>query len=160
MNRRMMMVVMLALAAMLASPAMAAREWRGGYGNGPGAVRDVTSVPGLNLSAEQTERVKTLREAHLKDIEPLLDQIQARGQELRKLWLAETPEREKILALQKVVHGLRGQLLEKLAAYHLAVRQILTPEQQAKIKDFAVEQHMRHRGAGMRWGPPQGAGQP
>ncbi len=150
MNRWIVIVVMLALAAMAASPAMAAREWRGGYGNGPGAVRDVTSVPGLNLTAEQTEKVKTLREAHLKEIKPLLDQIHVRGIELRKLWLAETPDRERIMTLQREVHGLSGQFLEKLAAYHLELRQILTPEQQSKIKDFVGERHMRHGDADRR----------
>jgi len=85
-----------------------------------------------------------------------------KGRQLRELWLAQTPDRERILALQQEVHELRGRLLEKLAAYRLEVRQILTPEQQARVQTFEAQRHRGRGGAaGMERGqgghPPMGA---
>ena len=141
-------VAVIVLAAIAASPATANREWRGGYGSGPGNVTDIAGVPGLNLSPEQTERIGTLRAAHRRDIRPLQEQLMGKGKQLRELWLAKRPDKERILPLQREVHDLRGQLLEKLATYRLEVLRMLTPDQQAKVQTFEAE---RHRG---RMGPP------
>jgi Spy/CpxP family protein refolding chaperone len=142
MKKGMITVAVIALAALAASPAKAHREWRGGYGSGPGNVADIAGISGLDLSAEQTERIAALREAHRRDIRPLQEQLMAKGRQLRELWLAKTPDRERILALQQEVHDLRGRLLEKLAAYRLEVLQILTPDQRAKVQAFEAQRHM------------------
>lgn len=162
-----MLTALIIMGGIAASPAGAHREWRGGYGSGPGNVEDVAGAPGLNLTAEQAERIGALREVHRRDIRPLQDRLMGKGRQLRELWLAKTPDRERILALQREVHELRGQLLEKLAAYRLEVRQLLTPEQQAKMRAFEAERGMgRMDPAGMErlrnpnWGeggqPPAG----
>ncbi len=158
MKKGMIIVAVIVLAAIAASPATAAhREWQGGYGSGPGNVTDIAGIPGLNLSAEQTERIGALREAHRRDIKPLQEQLMGKGRQLRELWLAKTPDRERILALQREVHDLRGRLLEKLAAYRLEVLQMLTPDQQAKVQTFEAERHMGRMGAaGMDRGPSPG----
>lgn len=148
MKNGMITIAVIVLAAIAASPATAAhREWQGGYGRGPGDVADIAGVPGLNLSPEQTERIGALREAHLRDIKPLQEQLVGKGRQLRDLWLAKTPDRESILALQREVHDLRGRLLMKLAAYRLEVMQMLTPAQQAKVRTFDVERRMGQMGA-------------
>jgi Spy/CpxP family protein refolding chaperone len=153
MKKGVMTFALIALAAIAASPAAADREWRGGYGHGPGTVADIAGIPGLNLSAEQTERIEALREAHRKDIRPLQEQLMGKSRRLRELWLARTPDRERILALQHDVHDLRGRLLEKLAVYRLDVLRMLTPDQQVKAKIFEAERHRGRMGAGMNRGP-------
>jgi Spy/CpxP family protein refolding chaperone len=158
--RKGMILAVAVLAALLASPALAAREWGEGYGRGPGAARDVASVPGLNLTAEQTEKISVLREAHLREIRPLLGELFGKGKGLREMWLAKTPDRERIMALQREVHDLRGRLLEAFAAYRLEVRQMLTLEQQEKLRAFDAEWQMRHREAPrMGRGPHHGPGE-
>ena len=152
MKRTAMVVALIVGMAIGPSPAAAHREWRGGYGSGPGNVADIAGIPGLNLSAEQSERIGALREAHRSDIKPLQEELMGKGRQLRELWLAKTPDREKILALQREVHTLRGRLLEKLAAYRLGVLQMLTPDQQAKVRAFEAERHMGRMG-------PAGTGQ-
>ncbi len=155
MKRTAMVVALIVGMAIGPAPAAAHREWRGGYGSGPGNVADIAGTPGLNLSAEQSERIGALREAHRRDIKPLQEELMGKGRQLRELWLAKTPDREKILALQHEVHNLRGRLLEKLAVYRLGVLQMLTPDQQAKVQAFEAE---RHRG---RMGPAvTGQGRP
>ena len=154
MKRTAMVVALIVGMAIAASPAAAHREWRGGYGSGPGNVADIAGTPGLNLSAEQSERIGALREAHRRDIKPLQEELMGKGRQLRELWLAKTPDREKILALQREVHDLRGRLLEKLAAYRLGVLQMLTPDQQAKVRAFEAERHRGRMGpAGTGQGP-------
>jgi hypothetical protein len=38
-----------------------------GYGYGPGNVADIGAARGLDLTAEQTEKINAMRAAHLKD---------------------------------------------------------------------------------------------
>jgi Spy/CpxP family protein refolding chaperone len=141
-------VAVIALAAVAASPAMAYRGMGAGYGSGPGNVADIGAARGLDLTAEQTEKINVLREAHMKDIKPHQDQMLSKSRELRSLWLAATPDKEKILALQKEVQGLRDQLTDKRTAYRLEVRQVLTPEQQAKVQAYGTGRGMERMGGG------------
>ena len=136
MKKLRMSVAVCVLAVIAAAPAMAHREMRAGYGSGPGNVEDIAAERGLDLTAEQREKINTLREAHLRDIKPLQDQLYVKSRELRGLWLAKTPDRESILALQKEVQALRNQLMDKITTYRLDAWQFLTPEQQAKIRPY------------------------
>jgi len=147
MKKGMITAVVIALAAIGTSTAAAHREWQGGYGSGPGNVADISGIHGLDLSAEQAARIRALREAHRRDIRPLQEGLREKGRQLRELWLATAPDRERIMTLQREAHDLRGRLLEKLASYRLEVLQMLTPDQQAKVRAFEAE---RHRG---RMGP-------
>ena len=147
----MTVITVIVLAAIVASPAMAHREMGVVYGSGPGSVADIAAVRGLDLTSGQTERINALREAHLNDIKPLQDQLFVKGGDLRRLWLARTPDQERIMSLQKEVQGLRNQLMDKLTAYRMEVWQILTPEQQAKIQAYGPGSGMRRMGGpGMR----------
>lgn len=52
------------------------------------------------------------------------------------------------MALQKEAQGLRDQLTDKRTAYRLEVRQVLTPEQQAKVQAYGTERGMARMGGG------------
>lgn len=159
MKKLMTVVAVLALAAVVASPAMAYRGMRAGYGSGPGNVEDIGAVRGLNLSTEQTQKINNLREAHLKEIKPLRDQLYSKSGDLRILWLAKTPDQEKILALQKEVRSLRDQLFDKYTIYRLEARKVLTPEQLTKVQSYVgMGRGMARGGAGMRGGYAPGWG--
>jgi Spy/CpxP family protein refolding chaperone len=148
MKKLMTVVAVIALAAVVASPAMAYRGMGGGYGYGPGNVADIGAARGLDLTAEQTAKINAMREAHLKDIKPLQDQMYSKSGELRNLWLAVTPDREKILALQKEAQVLRDQMTDKRTTYRLEVRKVLTPEQQAKVQAYGTGRGMARMGGG------------
>ena len=153
MKKVMLIVAVIALAAIVASPAMAHRGMGAGYGSGPGDVADIGATRGLDLTAEQTEKINAMRAAHLKDIQPLQDQMYSKSRELRSLWLAATPDKEKIVALQKEAQGLRDQLTDKRTTYRLEVRKILTPEQQAKVQAYGAGRGMaRMGGHAYGWG--------
>jgi Spy/CpxP family protein refolding chaperone len=152
-------IVVYFLAMIAATSAAADREMRVGYGSGPGHFEDIAVERGLDLTAEQRERIMTLRQVHMKDIRPLQERLYVKSRELKGLWLATTPDRERILPLQKEVQTLRNQLLDRLTTYHLEVRQLLTPEQQAKIRSHGPERRPpRMGGPGMRGDREQGRG--
>jgi len=69
--------------------------------------------------------------------------------ELRKMWLQENPDKDKILALQKEVRTLRDQLEDKATAHKLEIRKVLTPEQREKLVNSGW-------GKGMGFGPRGG----
>jgi Spy/CpxP family protein refolding chaperone len=154
MTKKMTVFAVIALAVIIAAPAMAYRDMRVGYGSGPGNVEDIAAERGLDLTAEQKEKINTLRETHLKDVRPLQDQLFVKSRELKDLWLAKTPDRESILALQKEVQALRNQLMEKLTTYRLDAWQLLTSEQQTKVRQHGPERRpLWMGGPGMMGGP-------
>ena len=159
MKKLWMCVAVCVLAVIASAPVMAHREMRAGYGSGPGNVEDIAKARGLDLTAEQREKISILREAHLKDIKLLQDRLYVRSRDLRGLWLAKTPDRESIMALQKEVQALRNQLMDKITIHRLEVRQILTPEQQAKIRSYGPWRRPRRMGGpGMRGDHEHGRG--
>jgi Spy/CpxP family protein refolding chaperone len=146
-------VTILALAAV--SPALAERGRGYGemHGRGPESVADATTIPGLELTPEQAEKIGVLREAHLRESEPLRGELAGKGRALRELWLARTPDRERIMTLQREVLELRARLGERRKDYREQVRRILTPEQQARMEAFERERRPHHE-RGMHDPPP------
>lgn len=161
MKKLMTMIAVIALAAVMTSPAEARRGWGGNPGDG--YYYDLAATPGLNLTAEQSGKLNALREAHLREIKPLQDQRYSKSSEMRLLWLERTPDQKKILTVQKEVRTLRDQLYDKRTAYWLEANKILTPEQQTKLqaygagRDYGSGKGMRGRG-GMGMGPGMGQG--
>ena len=99
----------------------------------------------LNLTAEQIEKIRVLRESFQKDIIPLRTQKYERTAELRLLWMQMNPDPDKIKAKQQQIHNLIWQLLEKSRDYQLAFRDILTPEQLAKFLELGGVRYHDHR---------------
>ena len=145
-----MIVAAIALASVVASPALAYRGGGEQQNRGPGYGYGMTyATQGLNLTTEQTQKMNDLRATHLKEIRPLEDQLYVKGRDLRELWLAKTPDREKILSLQKEIQALQNQLAEKQTTYRLEARKVLTPEQLAKLQSYAGMQRGMARGGGI-----------
>ena len=99
----------------------------------------------LNLTAEQKEKIRVLKESYLKDKEPIRNQLYSRRMELRLLWLQTKPDPDKIKAKQKEIHDLKWEQQIKRTDYHLAFRDILTPEQLAK---YIALEHDSKQGKG------------
>ncbi len=159
MKKVMTVVAVIALAAVVASPAMAYRGMGGWYDRGPGSYAMMDASWGIDLTTEQTQKINALRESHLKEIKPIQDQLYSKSGDLRLLWLAKTPDQEKVLALQKEVRNLRDQLADKMTSFRLEARKVLTPEQLAKVQSSqGMGRHMSRGGAGMRGGYAPGWG--
>lgn len=87
----------------------------------------------LNLTTEQLQKMQALREAFWKEIAPLQNELVSKRLELRSLWLQPKPDPDKILAKQKEINALTAKVQENVSKHCLEMRQILTPEQQAKL---------------------------
>lgn len=139
MKKMMTVIAVIAVTAVVASsPAEARRGVGGGYAGG--GYYDLATAPGLNLTAEQSEKLSSLREAHLREVKPLRDQMYSKGGELRLLWLQRTLDQQKIRTVQNEVRTLRDQLYDKQTAYRLEAQKILTPEQQTKLQAYGASQ--------------------
>lgn len=91
----------------------------------------------LNLTADQKTRIEALRNAHLRDIKPLQDQMFSKGGDLKLLWLQTNPDKEKIVAAQRELRAIRDKMEDKAVAHRVDVFNILTPEQQEKARAFS-----------------------
>jgi Spy/CpxP family protein refolding chaperone len=123
---------------------------------GPGAERDYgpyshgprsphfSSWSHLNLTPDQVEKIKALRESFFKEKIPLQNKMVRERLELKALWMQTNPDEQKILAKQKEIDTLRAQIEEKAIKNRLEMRKILTPEQQAEWMYF----RSRHGGWG------------
>lgn len=130
-----MITLAVVMALAIASQAMA---FNGGYGRGRGGgpcfQGDVGGVAGLNLTDAQNEKIRALREAQLKEIQPLQEKMFSKRGELRQLWLQKNPDENKIKAAYKDMRTLRDQMQDKMLSHKMAMYKVLTPEQQSKLQ--------------------------
>jgi len=125
--------------------------FRQGWGRGnrlrPCDDFDPAVLSQLNLTVEQATEINVFRDTFLKDTKPLRDMMFSKRDDLRLLWLQQSPDQEKILAMQKEVSVLRNQIKEKSDVYRRNVYNVLTPEQKEKLKSYGPGRGFRQ---GMR----------
>lgn len=132
-----MTAMVLFFAAAIATSAFGFGWGRGpGFGYGPLSGGDLAQCAGVELTAEQKAQLDAMHEARLQEMKPLLEQMFAKRDALRKLWLEPNPDQAKILATQKEMRVLRDQLQDKMTAFRLDALKVFTPEQQEKVKSF------------------------
>jgi zinc resistance-associated protein len=130
-------VVLLALTLTLG---LAASSWaRPGCGMGGGM------MGAMNLNPDQAGKLFDLKEKFRTDTAEVRKQMMVKHAELAALWKAETPDDKAIVAKQKELNTLRGQMLEKSVAFRLAARKI-------------APQLAKGFGRGMGWGMGHGGG--
>jgi Spy/CpxP family protein refolding chaperone len=128
--------------------------WGRGPGYGPCGKGDFAGPAGLNLTPEQTARFKEMRVAQWNEMKPLREQMFAKRDAIRQLWLEPNPSQEKIAAAQKEMRSLRDQIQDRTTAFRLDALKVLTPEQQDNLRSSYSE-----RGSGPRRGMgPGGCG--
>jgi len=153
--------VMVTLTAMLVTAMIATTALAFGPGRGPGygpcGRGDFKGFGELNLTADQKTKLGELRDAQFKNAKPLRDQMIAKRDELRKLWLEPNPDQGKITAAQKEMRSVRDSMQDKMTASRLEMLKVLTPEQREKAKSFAAG-YRAGRGGGSGCGFDQGRG--
>ncbi len=130
-----------------------------GQGIGPGWGLNPGLLSALNLTAEQTENIRSLRESFEKETAPLRTQIFERKAEMRLLWMQMNADPEKTKAKQKEIHDLKWQMQEKVTDLRLAFRGLLTPEQLSKLLALGGERGHHGRKKGWRGRPGCSFGQ-
>jgi Spy/CpxP family protein refolding chaperone len=114
---KMSLAVLLALAltAGLAASSWAG-PWGGGWGGGWGCA--------MNLTPDQAGKLFDLRQKFMDDTAKLRKQMMVTRIDLAGLWNANKPDEKAIVAKQKELNALRGQMQEKMVAFRLAARQV------------------------------------
>jgi zinc resistance-associated protein len=115
------LVVVLALALSLG---MAASSWAGPWGGGMGGGMGHGMMGAMNLTPDQAGKFFDLKEKFRNETANLRKQMVVKGAELATLWKAENPDEKAIVAKQKELNTLRGQMAEKSVAFRLEARKI------------------------------------
>ncbi len=77
-----------------------------------------------NLTPEQAAQVFDLKHKFMNDTATLRKEMWVKRAELAQLWKAEKPDEKAIVAKQKELNALRGQMMEKSVAFRLKMKQI------------------------------------
>lgn len=107
---------------------------RGG-GMGMMGLGDMPWVDELNLSAEQTEQIRTIRDQTRTDTTELRQQLRAAHQEMQTL-MANDASADQLRNQHQEVQDLMQQLGDEHFDAMLAVRDVLTPEQRAQLTEL------------------------
>ncbi|MEJ5378135.1 MAG: Spy/CpxP family protein refolding chaperone [bacterium] len=129
-----------------AANSLAGPGWGRGMGPGGGPGPHPYMASYLGLTQEQEAQLQAMREKHFKEISPLQQELFNKRQELRLLWTSPNPDAEQIIAKQREINQLQGQIQEMSTKHLLEARSILTPEQQQKLGSG------RGPGLGAGWG--------
>jgi len=120
--------------------------FRGGFGSGEY----------LNLSKEQVDKMRGLRDRFYNETRDLRYEIAQKRLEMRKLFMDPKTDDATLLAKQKEMSGLRQKLQDKMAQMMIEGRKILTPEQFQKLDRTGIG--LGGMGFGMMDGPMMGHG--
>ena len=156
MKKLTLVLMVVGLGLLLSASAFAFGGPRGDRGPGPGYGNydgrghyGEAGFDRLNLSDEQKTKIEALVTASVKENRSIREKMFDKSVELRRFWLKENPDKDKILATQKEVRTLRDKLEDKFTALRFEIRKVLTPEQQEKLTSFGW-------GRGMGFGPRGG----
>jgi len=91
----------------------------------------------LNLSKEQLEKIKKLRDISYKETRDLRYKLAQKHLEMRRLFGDPKVDEETLLTQQKELFALGRELQNKIAYTMIKVRKILSPEQISKLDQIA-----------------------
>jgi Spy/CpxP family protein refolding chaperone len=94
----------------------------------------------LELTSDQRAGLKQLFKEHRKDIQPLMEEVRAKGMALKELVLAETPDEAAIRKSSADLGNAIADAAVQASALAREARSILTPEQVERFKEIS-----RHR---------------
>jgi zinc resistance-associated protein len=115
------LVVLLALTLSLG---LAASSWARPFGGGMGGGKGCGMMGAMNLSPEQAGKLFDLKEKMRNDTVDQRKQMMVKQAEMAALWKSATPDEKAIVAKQKELNALRGQMQEKRVAFQLEARKI------------------------------------
>lgn len=96
-----------------------------GPGNGWCMGLGICSPNNPSLSQEQRDRLFALREAYLKDVTPIQNELAAKRLELRNLWAVQNPDQAKITEKQREINRLQERIQERATKYRIDCQQVL-----------------------------------
>jgi len=117
---KMSLVVLLSLALTMS---LAASSWARPWGSGMGGM-GCGMMGATNLTPEQAGKLFDLKQKFKNDTADVRKQMMVKHAELAALWKAEKPDEKAIVAKQKELNAVKGQMQEKSVAFRLEAKQI------------------------------------
>jgi Spy/CpxP family protein refolding chaperone len=156
MKKTVMTVMAVFFMTAVSTSAFASHWGRGpGYdgpkGQGDCQAQNFRGINPLNLTPDQTAKLAEIRNARIKEMMPLQEQMFAKRNQIKALWLDKSPDQDKIIAAQKEMRSLRDQMQDRITANRIESLKVLTPAQQEIVKaHLATNRQGRtgHRGMG------------
>ncbi len=103
----------------------------------------------LGLTDEQAEQLRSERLEAAKERVKIGSQMRVARLELRELMSSPAPDEKAVMAKARQIGDLHTRLLEARVTHSLALKKILTPEQQRKLREMRAAE----RAHGPRGGP-------
>ena len=129
-------IIMVLIAVLgLSSTALARGEGRGGHGRDELAIEkqfSMEKLKKLDLSKEQKEKLKELREAHKNDAEKNREELKAAKKSFKES-LRSNASKEDVMKAYEAMMDKKLQVGKARIAGLLEAREVLTPEQRAKL---------------------------
>lgn len=88
----------------------------------------------LNLTKEQTDKIKSLRIGLKKQNIPLISDLKIKRIEMKELMDAEKPDKDKVTAKIREMESIRTKIHTNRAVMHIDVMNVLTKEQREKME--------------------------
>jgi len=109
---------------------------------------DPAALESLNLTSEQTAKIKALHEGAKKEITPIKAQFATKRAEMRLLWAQPTLDADKIKATQKELQALKTKVRDIQTDMRISFRKLLTPEQTSELLATGFSQNYRFKRGG------------
>jgi Spy/CpxP family protein refolding chaperone len=93
-----------------------------------------TPPSGLNLTDAQRDQIRTLREAQRKDAQALREKMRAARLQLRQAMRADVPDEAAVRSAAEALAALQADQAVQQARSRSQYMKVLTPEQQARMK--------------------------
>ena len=130
--------------------------WAGSWGQGPGRGMNhglgSCADPELDLSPEQTSRMKVIQSNYLEGIRPLQMELRDKRTELKMCEPGKGKETVRTSQLRNRVRELHEQIREIWVRYKMECRTILTPEQLDRLNSVQGGEKSRFRMGRTGWG--------
>ena len=113
-------------------------------GTAGAAATDQNAVPvissaSLNLTPEQKEKIQLLREKRWEELKPLRILLFTKFNELKSFLNRSNPDESRIDSMKSEILSIQAKIHEKLTAYRMQTRKILTKEQQGNLTAYGLE---------------------
>ena len=127
------------LLLLLISPVFAgnngnARQQPGNNGNKEARFEAIANQ--LNLSDDQREKIKTLRQAQKQQMEALMQQMQAKRQQMKSELNNPSTTRESIAPIATEIKNIQSQLVDLRINNIFTIKEMLNEDQFSKLQQF------------------------
>jgi hypothetical protein len=93
----------------------------------------------LNLTPEQKEKIQLLREERWAELKPLRIHLFTKFNELKSFLSRSNPDESRIDGMKSEILSIQAKIHEKLTAYRMQLRRILTKEQRNNLTAYGLE---------------------